>query len=118
MVRCNSRSDFGQLLSYAGRRSCGFGCPVDDKGGDRRATLVCTELDLAGRKRKLLAIWPAAPLAQGKPGVCDFAGNRAFAEEGENNVRSAFLGGRPARAGLDGLAEVVYPEHECAGGLG
>src|SRR6516162_11965248 len=105
-------------LILAGRRSCGFGRPIDDKGRDRLAKLVCTKVDLAGRERKLLPIWPAAPLAQGKPGVCDFAGNRAFAEEGENNVRSAFLGRRPARAGLDGLAEVVYPEHECAGGLG
>src|SRR6516164_2956267 len=105
-------------LILAGRRSCGFGGPVDDKGGDRLAKLVRTELDLTGSKRELLTTWPTAPLAQGKPGVRDLPGDIAVTEEGENHVRGAFLGGRPARAGLNGLAEVVYPEHECAGGLG
>src|SRR6516162_367035 len=116
MARCSSRSDFGQLLSLPGAALVVSG-PINHKGGDQRK-LVRTEFDFAGRERKLLTTWPTAPLAQGKPGVRDLHGDIAVTEEGENHVRGAFLGGRPARAGLNGLAEVVYPEHECAGGLG
>src|SRR5262245_9458724 len=105
-------------LILAWRRSCGFGCPIDHKGGDRHAKLVRTEFDFAGRKRELLTTRPTAPFAQGKPGVRDLPGDIAVAEKGEDYVCGAFLGGRPARAGLDGLAEVIHAENECAGGLG
>src|SRR5262249_24567622 len=41
-------------LFLAGSCSCGFGRPVDGKGRNRLAKLVCAEIDLAGRKRELL----------------------------------------------------------------